>query len=372
VTLIRRLNLLTVRMLITCAAILVTHGAFAGGAGADGGGGSTVLTKSGAVRFLDLAEAENIPVQDFGTQFVENLYLKQGRWVKPVAQVVASAHFFKCALKKISGQRNPLLRAVNFVDFDLVTVFTPLPLIANQRQKMIVVFPDAANWPNQARALSPEILRSPNYSSKQQWPVASYAPQSINKNFGGKLKSETLMVSQPLFEVLSEEDRCALEVHEFLRFLGTFGQDMEIRWLDKPLSTAKIEKLTAMIMRNQQVATSEFPATVYFEAIAIYGKEKLESMSYMRLQEVEQGLLNGELEKQYGLPKARSGKMTLAETVSIMVESKRTSQSTFIAEDAISHVANENPFSAAFTWRLNQNHSLDPQDVDIVQFFEVQ
>ena len=116
----------SVYFLFTIVTLFALQRAFAGGAGMDGGGGATVLSSNGQLRFLDLAVDEKINLTPFDEKSYSKILLKFGSVVSPVGTMVSSKDFFLCKTR-IELSNNLALGSLGSVFRSLCST-TSLPL----------------------------------------------------------------------------------------------------------------------------------------------------------------------------------------------------------------------------------------------------
>ncbi|QDK44129.1 hypothetical protein DOM22_02635 [Bdellovibrio sp. ZAP7] len=243
-----------------------------GGPGMDGGGGGTVLTSDGQLRLLDLALAEQLPLRPFENSSYLDILAPMGFYVRNVARVVPNRSFFACGAELLRRQDNVLLNSIKPEGLDVIVVFTEVPLSQKESRLAQVVFesPNGHGYPYEATQLPKDALASPSLPISYQRPVASYAAQSVDSL--GWFPRQTLLVNSQLYNKLSLQDRCALQVHEIFRYLSNSGklEDLDIsRLLTRPLGTQEIQNLTTKVSHLQTVRLDEIPATDLFKGLSI-------------------------------------------------------------------------------------------------------
>lgn len=244
-----------------------------GGPGMDGGGGSTVLLENGQVRMLDLAVAEKARLKRFDKKDYAEIMTRNGSTVSNVGTVISNSEFFACATQKLTLQDNLLLQYLRPENIQLYVVLTELPLVQSSHTSPQVVFqsPLGTGYAYQAQQLPEADLFSSSVPTEYQRPVASYAFQAMRHNI---VPRQVLLVSSQLYNALSKKDRCALQVHELLRYVANFGKTYSRGvplLVKRSLSTKEIEILTDKIVHNQQVYLSEIPATNFYKFLSIRG-----------------------------------------------------------------------------------------------------
>jgi hypothetical protein len=210
--------------LVLCIS-LVTRGSMAG-TNVSSGNGRGIVFQDGHVRFLDmLSDQELSQVISTGSALDVNQvwerYFAQKRFVKMMA--TPKSKFFACAISKLTpyAKRMPVLQSV-LDQLDGVQVYeVKFPFMNSISEGEL----DRLDQNFPLVSAPSERVRN----SRLQQPLAIYA-----KN--------TLVVSK-FTEMLPSDDRCALEIHEVLRFLNN-----NPGLLDHPLTTPQVENLTRYFM----------------------------------------------------------------------------------------------------------------------------
>lgn len=326
-----------------------------GGPGMDGGGGETVLSQTGEVRFLDLAKAEGLQLKNFDKEIYERQLLKFGEEVTPQGQLVPANDFFSCGIEMLQRQDNLLLRALPKL-LNLQVVFSNLPLEAVSQGLLRIPFFSSSGWTYEISSLPQQMLLSPSLDPQLQRPIASYANQSANGVASSLMKSRTLLVNSQLHQLLPNLDQCALQVHEIFRFLGYAGGDMPLSLVTSPFTTQEIESLTVRVMKQEPIVLTEIPATNLFRALAIIGKETLMKMSVEEMAAAEK-ILN----EQRVTTNKEDSTSTLAtlEALHLFQAQTRAEQNLGLGEEAILEVGRKNPQTRAAAIRRQLNEKLN-------------
>jgi hypothetical protein len=331
-----------------------------GGPGMDGGGGDAVLSQTGLVRFLDLAKAEGTPIKNFDKEAYEKQLLKFDDEVSSVGRVVPTNDFFSCGIELFQRQNNPLLKTLPKI-LNLQVVLSNLPLEATAQGLLKIPFLGSSGWTYEMSSLPPEILMSPSLPLEMQRPVASYANQSVNGASGSLMKSRTLLVNSQLYQLMPNQDRCALQVHEMLRFFSHTGGGQSPDFLRRTFTTQEIEALTVRITRQEPVSINEIPATNLFRTLAIAGIQPLLEMSQEELVALDEALreqgITDKVELSSGL---YPGEATMIFRTQISAEKNITR-----TEEAILAVGQKNPFSGAGALKREMDKMLRSYPVKI-------
>ncbi len=272
-----------------------------GGPGFDGGGGTGVLLSTGRLRFLDMAAYEKRDLIPFDNETYARMLLKNGRYVPAAGELVKSSEFFSCSDKILSAQKNPLLQYLVSKNLDIEIVKTSLPL--DLPHGAGTEYQSTSGWINEVTSLPPEILKSSTYPAEFQRPIASYAAQPVGRAAGG-LFEQTLVISSQLYDLLSERDKCALQVHEIFRYAGNFGNigtgsRSPLRLLTRSLTTLEIETLTQKVMNGDPVLLSEIPAMESYKLFSVVSLTELDQLSSTQYDSliqrlVQMGVLSGD------------------------------------------------------------------------------
>ncbi|WP_413575505.1 hypothetical protein ACLVWU_14280 [Bdellovibrio sp. HCB290] len=247
-----------------------------GGPGLDGGGGVGVITSQGQFRFLDLAVADREHLIPFSKDIYTDIMDSKGTFVSNQGTYVSNADFFACALKKFQKQNNPLLQFIKPENLRLTVVLTHMPLNNGSLRLSKVVLPSPAGtgfaW--EVTQLPASNLSSSSVPSGYQRPIASYAIQPTVK---GATAHQVLLVNAQMYEILPGRDKCALQIHELLRYINNVGKlrGKGISLLMKrPLTTSEIERMTNKVFLEQPIFVGEIPATNFFKYLAINGSDE--------------------------------------------------------------------------------------------------
>jgi hypothetical protein len=212
--------------------------------------------------------------------------------VPTAGEVVKSSDFFNCSDKILGAQSNPLLQYLVSKNLDINILRTRLPLELPHDRNISVSFLSELGWINNASTLAANYLKSSTYPSEFQRPIASYAAQSVT---GGGLFEQTLIISSQLYDLLSERDKCALQVHEIFRYVGNSGQlapgnRSSISLLKRALTTPEIESLTKKIMAGDQVFLEEIPASDIYKFFSVATREEIGKMSTQEFENIQSRL----------------------------------------------------------------------------------
>ncbi|WP_413582340.1 hypothetical protein [Bdellovibrio sp. HCB288] len=242
------------------------------GPGLDGGGGVGVLNSNGQLRLLDLAVTDSAPIVRFHKDSYLDILTSKGPLVSNKGTFVTNKEFFACAVKKLSRQDNVFLQYLKPENIKLVVVMTDLPLNLSSLHLTKIVFPSPSGagsvW--EMTQLPSSNLFSTTLPVDYQRPIASYAIQPTIK---GSVPRQTLLVSSQMYQALSDQDQCALQIHELLRFISNAGNSVPLL-LKTPLKTSYIEHLTRRIMAERPVYVGDIPATNFFKYLAVNGSDK--------------------------------------------------------------------------------------------------
>lgn len=274
-----------------------------GGPGWDGGGGTGVLLSTGRLRFLDMAAYEKRDLVPFDNETYARMLLKNGRYVPAAGELVKSSEFFSCSDKILSAQSNPLLQYLVSKNLKIEIIKTSVPLDLPQGDGAGTEYQSTSGWINEVTSLPPEILKSSTYPAEFQRPIASYAAQPVGRAAGG-LFEQTLVISSQLYDLLSERDKCALQVHEIFRYVGNFGNigtgsGSPLRLLTRALTTLEIETLTQKVMNGDSVLVSEIPAMESYKLFSVASLTELDQLSSTEYDSliqrlVQMGVLSGD------------------------------------------------------------------------------
>lgn len=194
--------------------------AYAGGAGGPGGGMGTV-DHHGVVRLVDTFDGNDNLLSS--KEIKEKFWLQENRYVKSPASI--ETDFFACAQMKFQSVN---LAAVRQLGKDL-----------NKIKVMAIEFPLSAIGNEENSDNSYPLPIFANYSDRvektYQVPLAAFSHSRV-------------WVVKRLVSRMPKPDRCALEVHEALRFLNfTNG-------LKEQLTTDEIEMATRFFMSMENPA----------------------------------------------------------------------------------------------------------------------
>lgn len=324
-----------------------------GGPGMDGGGGIGVITQNENVRLLDLAVADGVPLKNFDKELYEKQLLKFGEEVTSEGQLVSTNDFFSCGIEMIQRQENLLLKTLPKL-LSLQVVFSNLPLEATNLGLLKIPFLSASGWTYEMSSLPKQALLSPSLDPQLQRPLASYANQHLNGVAGSIMKSQTLLISSQLYQLLPNLDRCALQVHEIFRFLSYAGGGMPFDLLTRHLTTQEIESLTVRVMKQEPIALAEIPAANLFRFVTIVGKEALMKMSVEEMSATEKLLREQSILAASNL----NTDMTTLEILSLYPAQEKLERNLKIIEEAILEVGSRNPFTRAASTRRQLNQKL--------------
>ncbi len=257
-----------------------------GGPGLDGGGGVGVMTAQGQLRFLDLAVADRTPLIRFDRETYRKIMTSRGNFVSNKGTSVSNEEFFSCAAAKLSRQDNVLLQYLKPENLRLTVVLTDMPLNRGSLHLSRVVLPSpfGTGYAWDVTQLSASDLYSSTLPADYQKPIASYA---VQPPIAASLPQQVLLVNSQMYRALSAQDRCALQVHEILRYIGNFGK----LWprgiaflLKRSLSTQEIEYLTRKVLAGQTVLLGEIPATNFYKYLAVNGSDHFDEESLKRME----------------------------------------------------------------------------------------
>ncbi|MFN8945612.1 MAG: hypothetical protein ACK5WZ_13430, partial [Pseudobdellovibrionaceae bacterium] len=179
--------------------------------------------------------------------------------------------FFACSSSKLTNSGNVFLNFLsqNLVHFRVLMTELPLTFILHRPEITETLSFRDYGFVHQSGSLPAlELLFSPLLPSSMQIPVAGLSRQGTPSH-----SRIYLVISQPVYQRLSQEDQCALQVHESLRYLNVLSRIVGHSLLQTQLSTNAIETLTAKIMKGQNISEEELRPTRLFHVLAKIGIE---------------------------------------------------------------------------------------------------
>ena len=340
-----------------------------GGPGMDGGGGQTVLSRDGELRFLDLALSEKIDRRRFDNHEYKQIMAKKGRFVSPLGTALQPQDFFQCAINLLSKQENILLKYLAENPLDIIVVMTNLPLDHSVEATVSTLGSDG--WVRSLMTIPAPILASDSATLEEQRPVASYSMQEANSAAG--LVHQTLLVNSQLYSGLSKRDQCGVQVHELLRYLANFGRYDDNRLLsllNRPLATSEVEQMTNKIINQQKIHFDEIPATTLLKAFAMVGVESLLSMHDRQIVAITKMLSDSGYLANSDETSAERDDISLFETLLHYRISLNARKSVQLAGSGILEIARSTHDTNGAKWIRADREKLSVRPVDLFDFIK--
>ena len=187
------------------------------------GGGSGIILKDGSVHLVDMIKNSIDPTQIASEEEITKMFFEKNRFVKTLAQ--KDEHFFDCAINKISATNifHKNIWIASLKSSRVLKVELPLFSIKNS-------------------------VESSNALESQAFPILADASSSINvKQVAlASYNRGDLWVQKRFYEKMSENEQCALSMHEAIRHLNFYYN------LKTPFSTSDIETLTKGVMGGDE------------------------------------------------------------------------------------------------------------------------
>lgn len=260
-----------------------------GGPGLDGGGGVGILSSRGKLHFLDTAPKTE-KWMPFDEESYRDIYHKfAGGRLSKKANLENSEEFFGCAKSILSAQKSSFLKFLSSQVGEFSTLTTELPLESVSSAKEKMVFTTQYGWYGEAVAMNSDQLLSPSLPAVYQRPMASFFRQNTDSDLK-ESKDDVLVVSLPLYGLLSPADQCALQIHELFRYLNNRSLSSKGRpqILRKALTTEEIQTFVRQIMAGKSIDERSLRFTRYARVLMKYGTEKALQLSMDQLEALDQ------------------------------------------------------------------------------------
>jgi len=248
------------RLIAVSLLAMVPFFAHSHGPGMDGGGGVSVVDPSNGIRFWDIAKSENIKPLEFSAKHYNDIMLRSHRFVKKTAHTIEPKLFFQCAIDKFKQNENIYLKIMANLTLNLQIALTQVPFPTESNDDWKINIKSTTGWTYSLKMSAPDKLKSNNLEKHNQRPIAAYVVQSID-GLDKTMKVPTLIVQSQLYESLSNQDQCAMQVHELLRWMA-HDNPYESTWLlTRDWTHREIEDLTAKIIHGHEVKNEDIPAS---------------------------------------------------------------------------------------------------------------
>jgi len=315
--------------------ILLTEIVCAKGPGIDGGGGVSILSVQNEVRFWDAAQSESVRMQEFTDEQYFKILLSDERYVRRTSTPIRSKDFFSCGINKIKQSGNILLESAVDELFSLEIVETSLPLDLFATHNWSIDYKSDTQWVYSLDIQNIDLLYTKSIDKKFQRPIAAFALQSTNGLYADYF-IPTLIVQKQLYKKLNDNDKCALQIHELLRWIADDNNYKLTKLFSRQLTQPELERMTEQLNNRRSVKLIDVPASglLYLKTI-----KNLQSRSWFesKMTKQESDILISEVENlKKSIPdlnEAKSG-LILREMI------YNTQQATRLAEIGILEISN--------------------------------
>jgi hypothetical protein len=207
------------KIFVACLCIL-SISAFGKEGNGSSGGGNSVIFPDGSVKLVDLINQNELPSTPASEKFIKKKFFSGTRYVRQLGK--KDKTFFSCAIKKFNDSGIQSLKALaeKLYKVDVFQVEIRLGQKKSQTTDSPVAYFSTA---------------STKFPSEYQEPLAAF-----NKG--------QVWVAKRFYDRLPEDHKCALGVHEALRYMNFTNI------ISEPLTTEEIELTTSDIMNQREIS----------------------------------------------------------------------------------------------------------------------